>query len=67
MHNVVAGPTRGACGVGEGDEGALGAGAATVWVVVDTEAIPVLAASVFERAGWRVTSFEDLAGGAERG
>src|SRR5690606_42141274 len=62
MHNVVAGPTRGACGVGEGDEGEFGAGAATVWVVDDTEAILVLATSVFERAGWRVTTFEDLAG-----
>ncbi|HEX7001590.1 MAG TPA: response regulator [Trueperaceae bacterium] len=61
MHNTFAPPVQGASGVGEGDDTldnrtAVG----TLWVVDDTEAIQVLARSVFERAGWRVSTFEDL-------
>ena len=63
MHNSVARPTGDTSGVGERDDGAAEAGAAgAIWVVDDSEAIRVLAKSAFERAGWRVTAFEDLAG-----
>lgn len=62
MHNPVAGPTRGACGVGDSDDGvAVAEGAAgTLWVVDDSEAVLVLTRSAFERAGWRVETYEDL-------
>ncbi len=64
MHNSVARPPGGPSGVGERDAGAAvtGDGCCTLWVVDDSEAIRVLARSAFERAGWRVTTFEDLAG-----
>jgi len=60
MHDPVAGPTRGACGVGESDHGQ--AAARTLWVVDDSEAILMLTRCAFERAGWTVETFEDLDG-----
>lgn len=63
MHNAFAPPVEGASGVGEGDDTLdRQTATGTLWVVDDTEAILVLARSVFERAGWRVSTFEDLTG-----
>lgn len=77
MHNSYAGPVLGASGVGEGAEsiaaqravdgpGEADLGVGTLWVVDDTEAILVLAKSVFERAGWRVFTFQDLTGALQK-